>query len=251
MSDYYRFNFCLEPNDINTGMPTAGEKITFPTAPMYHNKETYSGRNRIWVRHVATSGLDFESIADDLNKMGFLKLRLDTPSVNSFALKMLPDNTAGVVSTDITSDNQNKAEFALDLHSKVDYALMATKGVFGIAGGALANADSVTTAAGNLGTPGRTKVGGGSVVGTHHHYADNFHPANAIEVGNVWGTQMEATLRVFSTQPIREAGGTTYVEGQVFNHLGVVHCEIVVEPLHNQPKQSPFSIEDEKNRQRY
>ena len=64
-------------------------------------------------------------------------------------------------------------------------------------------------------------VGGGSVVGTHHHYADNFHPANAIEVGNVWGTQMEATLRVFSTQPIREAGGTTYVEGQVFNHLGI------------------------------
>ena len=258
MGDFYTLNFTLERDANTLSMAGAGNRLTFPTAPMYHNKETYSGKNRIWLKSLIIGGVDWDELVDDVLPFAFLKLELNTATTNSFALKCLPDNAAGIntANTDIESDSVNRARFTLDLKSKVDYGLAGDIGTYAVAGAAIATNDRLIKTQGVLGdvaSGGARKNGSGELIlGALEHYDTNFHPANAMVVGNLWGTQLEARMVLFSTQAIRDSAGGTLGEGTSWDgQVGCIHAEIVVEPLHNEPKQSHFSLEDEKNRQRF
>ena len=173
-------------------------------------------------------------------------------------MKCLPDNIGGLTANQaITSDAPNRARFMCNLKNNVDYGRLGSTGVYTIAGGAgnLATADSLLTHSGPLAVAGaggaRETNTGGDIVGKWEHIETNFHPANSIVVGNLWGTQIESKMIFYSHQTDRNVNGIK-AEGQAWTEqLSTIHVEIVVEPLHNEPKQSNFSVEDEKNRQRF
>lgn len=254
---YYTLNFTIEAAALQTQTNTDGQRLTFPTAPMYHDKESYSGRNRVWLKSVLFGQEDTVKLVDDVRVANVhLKLELSTPSMNSYALECLPQNAVGIDTdlTDIVSNTANRARFLIDPKINVDYGEAAHYGLYVIAGGALANGDSqqIRAGAGAGLAQGRVKGDGTDIPLSAIHTGCVGNPSNAIEVGNVWGTTIDARLVMFSCLPARDVGAGVGGEGRTWGgQEGCIHVEIVVEPLINEHIPRHFGIEDEKNRNKY
>lgn len=256
---FYTLNFTIEMEALQTQTATDGQRLTFPTAPMYHDKESYAGRNRVWLKSVLFGHDDAVILAEGVRTTStHLKLELATPSMNSFALECLPQNTVGIDQindVDITNNTANRARFLIDPKINVDYGELSRYGLFIIAGGAdLRNGDSQQIRAG-LGAglaQGRVDGAGNDIGLSAIHTGCVGNPANAIEVGNVWGTTIDARLVMFSCLPGRDVGAGASGEGRTWgNQAGTIHVEIVVEPIINEHIPHHLAMEDEKNRQKY
>jgi len=256
---YYTLNFTIETGALQTQTGTDGQRLTFPTAPMYHDKESYSGRNRVWLKSVLFGSTDAVLLVEDVRTSGtHLKLELQTPSMNSYALECLPQNTIGIDQindVDITNNAANRARFLIDPKVNVDYGELSHYGLFVIAGGAdMRNGDYQQIRAG-LGpglAQGRVDGGGADIPMNAIHTGCVGNPANAIEVGNVWGSTIDARIVMFSCLPGRDVGAGASGEGRTWDaQTGTIHVEIVVEPIINEHIPKHFGIEDEKNRNKF
>lgn len=256
---YYTLNFTIERQALQTQTGDAGQRLTFPTAPMYHDKESYAGRNRVWLKSVLFGHADTVLLVDDVRTSStHLKLELGTPSMNSYALECFPQNAVGIDTDNslITNNTANRARFIIDPKINVDYGELAHYGLYVIAGGAgnLNNGDSQQVRAG-LGVglaQGRVDGAGNDIGLSAIHTGCVGSPSNAIEVGNVWGSTIDARLVMFSCLPARDVGAGVSGEGRTWDDQeGTIHLEIVVEPLINEHIPKHFGIEDEKNRNKF
>ena len=255
---YYTLNFTIEREALQTQTRTDGQRLSFPTAPMYHDKESYSGRNRVWLKSVLFGHDDSVLLVESVRESStHLKLELQTPSLNSYALECLPQNAVGIDTDNalITNNAPNSARFLIDPKINVDYGELSRYGLFIIAGGAdLRNGDSQQIRAG-LGAglaQGRVDGAGNDIGLSAIHTGCVGNPANAIEVGNVWGSTIDARIVMFSCLPGRDVGAGASGEGRTWgNQAGTIHVEIVVEPIINEHIPKHLGVEDEKNRNKY
>jgi len=248
--DYYTFKAMI-PNG------STGIDMRMPTAPMYQDKETYAGRNRIWLKSVRM-GLEDANEWDDNKADSFMEVEFYTPSHNVYNGPMgNPATTIGPSQAFINNDQFTNATFwfAPTLYeyrndtTSVEYA-GATQGVFNVAGAAIATNDTQIT---NYNTGGallrindrgvKENVASKSI--QLHYDNDCYCPAKAVVVGQLWGTQLPITLnmRVFRDN----------LQNNRLSHTaeGNIYIEYVVEPLLNEHIPRHMEMTDEKNRMRY
>lgn len=252
--DYYTFKAMI-PNGANV------VNMRMPTAPMYHDKETYAGRNRMWLKSVRM-GLEDANEWDDNKTDSFMEVEFYTPSQNVYNGPMGNVNTTTAASIGFIDDDQFTNAvfwFAPKLYEyRNDQTSMeysgASLGTFTIAGGAgqLATGDTqnISYNAGggastlNLSDKG-TKSDGAAKSIQLHYDNDCYCPAKAAVVGQLWGSQLPISInqRTFRDN-LTNTRLTHTAEGNIY-------VEYVVEPLLNEHIPKQMEMGDEKNRMRY
>lgn len=253
--DYYTFKSIM-----TTG--SGGVGIRMPTAPMYQNKETYSGRNRIWLKSVRLGLEDAEEW--NTNKSdSFMEIEMLTASHNVYCGPMGDPNTAiAGAEIFIQSDQFTNATFwfAPTLYeyrndnTQVEYH-GGTIGTFTVAGGAgnlnTGDTQNITYDANGAGPtllekPRRDVGANGQSKSIQLHYDnDCYCPAKAVVVGQLWGTELDLLLNMRPFRDNLQNNRTTAVMASN------VYVEFVVEPLLNEPQPTHMGMLEEKNRMKY
>ena len=252
-SDYYTIRMVI-PYD------SYGVDNRFPTAPMYQHKESYNGRNRVWLKSVRL-GVDDANEWEDTKAYDFMELEVDLPSENIYNGYMGNPSTMTAAARDFLDNDQfSKATFwfAPKIHRFRDddtlYAhIGATSGTYEIAGGAgqLNNGDKLTTAYSVAGVStlylGESRDGAKAQIKSYqlHYENDCFCPAKAVVVGQLWGQQFSVRL---NQRPFRDNMTNLRRTAQA---KGNIYVEFVVEPLLNEPQITHLNQMDEKNRMKY
>lgn len=249
--DYYTFKAMI-PNGAT------GVNMRLPTAPMYQDKETYAGRNRIWLKSVRM-GIEDANDWDDNKSDSFMEVEFYTASHNVYNGPMGNEATTTAAALPfINNDQFTNATFwfAPKLYeyrndtTSMEYS-GASLGTFTIAGGAgqLATGDTqnISYNAGggastlNLSDKG-TKSDGAAKSIQLHYDNDCYCPAKAAVVGQLWGTELGITL---NQRPFRDN-----LTNNRLTHTaeGNIYLEYVVETLLNQPQPYNMGMMDEKMR---
>jgi len=235
--DYYTIRFIMATGGQGSG-------VRFPTAPMYQDKETYSGRNRVWLK-AARFGIDDANEWDDNKSYSFMELEMKTASHNIYNGPMGETGTmaAGVIPR-VDNDQFTNATFwfAPTLYefrndNNVQEYIGATIGTFAVAGAHIATGDTEFVRYDNGAVPATSilkhqdtgfKPGGGLKSIQLHYDNDCYCPAKAAVVGQLWGNQIDFILNQRSTR-----------DNMTNNRLqatmaGNCYFEIVIEPLLNE-----------------
>ena len=251
--DYYTIRFIMSAG-------SEGSNVRFPTAPMYQDKESYSGRNRIWLK-AARFGLDDANEWEENKAYSFMELEMGTASQNVYNGPMgNTDTMIGTVLPRVDNDMFSQAswwfaptryQYRDDL-SQQEYQ-GATIGTFAVAGADIATGDTLTNTY-SVGAPPVTtllmlnkgfKEGGVGKSIQLHYDNDCYCPAKAVVVGQLWGSAFDFTLKQRST---RDNMASNKLNATM---AGNVYFEIVVEPLLNEHIPRHMEMNDEKNRMKY
>lgn len=247
--DYYTFKAMI-PNGSNV------VNMRMPTAPMYHDKETYAGRNRIWLKSVRM-GIEDATNWDDDKTDSFMEVEFYTPSQNVYNGPMgNPLTTTGASIGFIDDDQFTNAVFwfAPTLYEyRNDQTSMAysgaSLGTFTVAGAAIATGDTQNISynagggASTLSLTDKGTKGDGAVKSIQLHYDnDCYCPAKASVVGQLWGSQLPISINQRSFRDNLTNTRLTHVA------QGNIYLEYVVEPLLNQPQSYNMGMMDEKMR---
>ena len=248
---------------IKTIMAAGGEgvNIRFPTAPMYQDKESYSGRNRIWLKS-ARFGLEEAEEWSTNKSNSFMEVELTTSSHNIYCGPM--GNVGTTIANSIPfiqSDQFTNATFwfAPTLHEfrndvdAYEYAGGVT-GTFNLAGAGIADGDTQTTTydangvASTLLLNNKGTQPNGLTKSIQLHYEnDCYCPAKAVVVGQLWGNAFDILLNMRPFRDNLQNNRTTAVMAQN------AYFEFVVEPLLNEPIPPMIKEDmgDEKRRMKY
>ena len=248
--DYYTFKSIISHT-------SAGVGIRMPTAPMYKDKETYSGRNRVWLKSVRM-GLDDANEWDDNISDSFMEVEMVTASHNVYNGPMgNPDTTIGDAQQFIDADQFTNATFwfAPTLYEYRNDTTSTelvghTVGIFNVAGAAIATNDTQTTHFNTNGGLLRQNDRGIKADGSNksiqlHYDNDCYCPAKAVVVGQLWGTELDILINM---RPFRDN-----LQNNRLSHIaqGNIYIEFIVEPLLNEPQPTHMGMMEEKNRMKY
>tara|TARA_R100001129_G_scaffold60698_1_gene41287 strand:- start:2672 stop:3439 length:768 start_codon:yes stop_codon:yes gene_type:complete len=247
--EYYTFNGCFSAASFGTN-------YLFPTAPMYKDKESYSGRCRVWLKSYVLSGEECREL--DRNRLGtYPVFRIKTGTQNNYNGFMGVDAAMGA---DAAASSVSHAMTLAHWNVVPTYKVMDGNdtrtsgtaagpiGTYAIAGGAgnLATGDTLTFSrvvdyenAEGLNSQGTRK----NVFLTYEN--QNFHPANAYVIGAPWGQNIIVDMYYNS---LLDNGQN---QGDPVTFQGKSFWSIVVEPLINEHIPHHFRMEDEKNRQKF
>jgi len=220
-----------------------GVSNRFPTAPMYQHKESYNGRNRVWLKSVRM-GVDDATEWEDNKAYDFMEIEMDTPSHNIYNGYMGDTTTMiGNSIPKLDNDQFTKATFWFapkmyrfrDDDTRLAY-IGATIGTYTIAGGALATGDTLDTIYSAGAPPVSTlllnedRIGSLGQIKSYQLHYDNdcYCPAKAVVVGQLWGQQFEVRL---NQRPFRDNMTNLRNTAQA---KGNIYVEFVVEPLLNE-----------------
>ena len=84
--------------------------LTFPTAPMYIEGDTYNGRCKVWLKYAALPDADAKEFLSVLGEVG-CGLELKTPSFNRFTLNV----DGGTATESFKNNQQTTAKFCIPL----------------------------------------------------------------------------------------------------------------------------------------
>ena len=251
--DYYTFKAMI-PNG------STGIDMRMPTAPMYQDKETYAGRNRMWLKSVRM-GLEDATNWDDSKSDSFMEIEFYSPSQNVYNGPMGNTLTTTAAALPyIDSDQFANASFwfAPKLYeyrndnTSMEYS-GATLSTFAVAGGAgqlnTGDTQNISYTAGGSSTVSLSDKGvkpSGSNKSIQLHYDnDCYCPAKAAIVGQLWGSQLPISINQRTFRDNLTNNRLTHTA------LGNIYLEYVVEPLLNQHIPNHMEMGDEKNRMRY
>jgi len=248
---------------IRTIMPVGenGVNIRFPTAPMYQDKESYSGRNRMWLKS-ARFGIEEADEWNTNKSSSFMEVEIQTASHNIYNGPMgnLGTTIAGAEQF-IQSDQFTNATFwfAPTLHEfrndKDAYEYRGgVIGTFNVAGAGIADGDTqATTYDANgvastllLNNKGVQPDGQNKSIQLHYEN-DCYCPAKAVVVGQLWGNAFDVILNM---RPFRDNLQNNRTVATMAQNA---YFEFVVEPLINEPIPRMISdnMGDEKRRMKY
>lgn len=242
--EYYTITgFLKTSGDYNRDGTSTLSDLTFPTSPMYLDKERYSGRNMVWLKSFNAGG----EMVRDLKRLQIKRvlegispsLILTLPSLNSFGVGAptregqtpLKDQALG--GTIFKSFPTAKiCQFPFDFNTQM----------FPLLNDEVEAGDVFNDADGNkhiIVRPYNSK----------YQNPDVGNPATALITNNVWGSRCDAFLG-HSKATKAEAG--VYVDAAEYVQVGGVQLafeyELVIKPLLNEPVPRPYFIEDEKQR---
>ena len=251
--DYYTIRFIMSAG-------SEGSNVRFPTAPMYQDKETYSGRNRVWLKSVRM-GLEDADEWNENKSDSFMEIEMVTASHNVYCGPMGDRDTAiAGAEIFIQADQFTNATFwfAPKLYeyrndnTQIEYhgAILST---FNLAGAGIADGDTQTTTydAGGVAPtlvlkPRRDIGANGASKSIQLHYDnDCYCPAKSVVVGQLWGTELAIILNM---RPFRD---NLQNNRRSATMEGNVYIEFVVEPLLNEHIPRHMEMNDEKNRMKY
>tara|TARA_R100001509_G_scaffold54605_1_gene29954 strand:+ start:239 stop:1018 length:780 start_codon:yes stop_codon:yes gene_type:complete len=251
--DYYTFKSIM-----STG--SGGVGIRMPTAPMYQDKETYSGRNRVWLKSVRM-GLEDADEWNENKSDSFMEIEMATASHNIYNGPMGNRNTAIAGAAEFIQEDQfTNATFwfaptLYEYRNDNDIAEFhgSTIGTFTVAGAAIATGDTqnITYDANGVAPTlvvksNRNEGANGQSKSIQLHYEnDCYCPAKAVVVGQLWGTELDILLNMRPFRDNLQNNRTTAVMASN------VYIEFVVEPLLNEHIPRHMEMEDEKRRMRY
>lgn len=255
--DYYTFKAIMVTNSGGVG-------IRMPTAPMYQDKETYSGRNRVWLKSVRMGLEDAEEW--NTNKSdSFMEIEMLTASHNVYCGPMGNRATAIAGAEQFIQDDQftnatfwfapTLYEYRNDNDQQEFHG--STIGTFNIAGGAgnLNTGDTQNITYDANGVAPTLVVKSNSTVGSNgqsksiqlHYDNDCYCPAKAVVVGQLWGNELDIILNMRPFRDNLQNNRTTAIMASN------VYIEFVVEPLLNEPIPPMIkeNMGDEKRRMKY
>jgi len=244
--EYYTITGFLKTNGRSDAAGTSTQSdLTFPTSPMYLDKDRYSGRNMIWLKSFNAGG----EMVRDLKRLQIKRviegispsLILTTPSLNSFGVGV-PAREGSVLSNIELGGTIFKSfptakicHFPFSFNTQTFPLLndeIEANDIF-------TDADAVKHI---IVKPYNSK----------YENPDVGNPATALITNNIWGSRCDAFL-AHSKCNKTEAG--VYVDAALYAEVGGIELafeyELVIKPLLNEPVPRPFLLEDEKNRNRY
>ena len=102
----YHFEFCI-PN------ATSEIQLTFPTAPMYIEGDTYNGRCKLWLKYAALPEQDAQALLAVIGNTN-AGLEFKTPSLNRFTL----DVAGGQAGQKFKNNQQTTARFCMPINNE-------------------------------------------------------------------------------------------------------------------------------------
>ena len=209
--EYYTFRGVID-------VGTQGQNMVFPTSPMYQDKDSYAGRNRVWLKSVIISA-EVCNDWEDTKGRYFMEMDLGTPSLNSFNLTM---GGQGNVPMNGVAQQYNQPNMATNATFWIQPKTFGwrndenhtkhfgeTVGTYANTGGDVAtpgvkNGTTLTTLHASGGVPSvsfhtvsgtrKTNDGAGDKSYQLHYENTDFSDKKSLVIGNVWGSQLPITI---------------------------------------------------------
>lgn len=245
--EYYTITgFLKSSGRVDAAGTSTESELTFPTSPMYLDKERYNGRNMIWLKSFNCGA---EMVRD--NKRLQIKrtlegispsLFLTIPSLNSFGVdvpardgetKLIDQAIGGTIFKSLATAKMCNFPFAFNTQTfPLQNDEIETGDIF-------TDADLVKHI---IVRPYNCK----------YENPDVGNPATALITNNIWGSRCNAVL---GHSKCNKTTAGIYVDAGSVIEVGGIELafeyELVIKPLLNEPVPRPFLLEDEKNRNRY
>jgi len=242
--EYYTITgFIKTSGRVDAAGTSTQSDLTFPTSPMYLDKDRYSGRNMVWLKSFNAGGemvrdakrLQIKRVLEGISPSLFLSI----PSLNSFGVGV-PAREGGTPLEDLNFGGQlfkseptaKMCNFPFDFNTQVFPLLndeVELQDIF-------TDTDAVKHL---LVKPYNSK----------YENPDVGNPATALITNNLWGSRCDAFL---GHSKCNKEGAGVYVDAATYVEVGGIELafeyELVVKPLLNEPVPRPYFIEDEKQR---
>jgi|TARA_R110002050_G_scaffold32181_1_gene82945 hypothetical protein len=246
--DYYTINCSISATADNVD-------AKFPTAPMYKNKESYSGRCRIWLKSYVMGAEDVRIVGRDA--LLYPCVVLAGNCQNNYN-SVMGELTNAQASARQVSDGWANAEWnvvptfcPMDANDRRQTVSGGSVGTFGniLASATLPSGIKDGTTQTLVTTEFIADTGQNSLGARTNDFLfyeeKVFHPATAYVIGAPWGNYVNVSMRNKSCIDTGLSDGTFHqAEGRIF-------ISFVVEPLINEHIPNHMEMSDEKSRVRY
>ena len=201
----YHFEFCIENAQSSVD-------LNIPTAPMFLDAKTYSGRCKMWLKRVDVPQTTLLTLVDSLGLFNFF-VEFNTPATNRYYLST---TTAALLAANpsLQMDCGSSAKFIIPVNNETVMVNWLRHRYTGN-DGAILSSSTVDTE-------------GDAIARTVSYQNPVMDDRDCLIIGAPWGSRLKATMKSGSMRPDHAS------DNDDVQSLGVTRFEIVIEPLKNE-----------------
>jgi len=209
----YHFEFCIEHGNSSVD-------LNIPTAPMFLDAKTYSGRCKMWLKRVDTPTGMGRTLDDNIGKYNFF-VEFNTPATNRY---YLTTTTAALLAANpsLQMDCGSSAKFVIPINNEthiVNWLHQRFRGT---------DWDTATSTLTSYDTIAGDFDAGDQIERSVSYQNNLMDDRDCLIIGAPWGSRLTATMKSGTLQ-------TNHADDNVgVQSNGVTRFEIVIEPLKNE-----------------